>query len=225
MRSLESRYFNSAIGMWRVKLFHSAAGLIDVVEYATIFERSTRHIFVMATVDMPQSSPSFWRERRRAQTFSEQNEHHKRLNAVGKCGLANSLQAYLAPASRYRRHGRIRRVVRKGWSLADNGTPVAERPSRVVGWRSGSCAGRMSADSSKYIRRCYIKPLKFVQYTEVISVNLCSTETGNDINSHTSLRTEIKTYKIRCTKRKTRDYIAVWRELCYTVAQKELLYA
>lgn len=139
--------------------------------------------------------------------------------------LANLLQAYLAPANRRRCHGRIRRVVRKGWLLTDNGAPITGWSSRVVGWRSGSCAGRMSADASKYIRRCYIKPLKFVQYTEVISVNLCSMETGNDINSLTSLHTEIKTYKICYTKRKSLDYIAAWRELCYTVAQKELLYA
>ena len=105
------------------------------------------------------------------------------LSSVSFAGnMTDSPHVRFAPAIRYRRHGRIRRVVRKGGLLADNGTPVVERPSRVVGWRSGSCAGRMSADSSKYIRRCYIYLRKFVQYTEVISGNLCSMKSQTDIN-------------------------------------------
>ncbi len=46
-----------------------------------------------------------------------------------------------------------------------------------------------------------------------------------DINSHISPCVEITMRKIRYAKRKIFDYIAAWRELCYTVAQKELLYA
>ena len=66
---------------------------------------------------------------------------------------------------------------------------------------------------------------KFMQYTEIIPAILCSTAMEIDINSHISPCMEITMRKIRYAKRKMLDYIAAWRELCYTVAQKELLYA
>lgn len=127
----------------------------------------------------------------------------------GGVSLVNALAARFTVAARRRRRalpcGHAGRV-----SLAE---AVASKLPNREDWfgrdRSQSC----------------IISRKFMRHTEVISVNLCRTVMKIGTNKHISLRAETNVNKILHTKRRFTDYISIWCELFYTVAQKELLYA
>ena len=65
-----------------------------------------------------------------------------------------------------------------------------------------SKASNRRAWFGRNVRQSCIFSRKFVQYTEIISGNLCGTAMETDINRYISPRAEIKTRQIRYTKRK-----------------------
>ena len=91
--------------------------------------------------------------------------------------LANSLQAYLAPASRYRRHERIRRIVRKERLLAD---ALATHSTKAAYRHAALCGGFCFIEPCGHARRMTLVPMRLE--AAPWSLNLCNRDMSNELN-------------------------------------------